>query len=293
METESDYFGDIAGWHSLYQIKYSRFNSLCQQGVGSDYTGLRLYAGAHVAIRFLVSFPKLLEGKAVIEIGSGIGAVGLITFKCVNMKKLVLSDAEESALSLCRRNVEQIFNQPSKDGDKNFNRLLTNQIPITCEVLRWTSEGEYVRTFINRANSGAFFDVVIGCELMYYRTNVIELLSTVLNLLGGSTGIFMHAHLFRKYEQPQQMIDFLSSHDWITFQVPPKSFISAKELADHPEWYRVHSLISGPRVLLDHMYQTIGTDWVPFSADLWENEVNFSGENEEIGGLSALFYQRG
>ena len=48
-------------------------------------------------------------------------------------------------------------------------------------------------------------DIVIGCELLYYRTNIEELLSTVLALVPH--GLFIHAHIFRRRGRRIQLID--------------------------------------------------------------------------------------
>jgi hypothetical protein len=53
-----------------------------------------------------------------------------------------------------------------------------------------------------KANAGSF-DVAIACELMYFRTDVFSLMQTVLELTGN--GLFLHAHLFRRYGQEVRM----------------------------------------------------------------------------------------
>ena len=39
----------------------------------------------------------------------------------------------------------------------------------------------------------------IGCELMYYKTDMKALVDTVLRLTSREDGLFLHAHIFRTY----------------------------------------------------------------------------------------------
>jgi SAM-dependent methyltransferase len=98
------------------------------------------------------------------------------------------------------------------------------------------------------------FDIVIGCELMYYRTDPRELLSTVLDLTNRN-GLFIHSHVLRRLGQGQTMIDFLAAAGWDTLEIPVVDFISKEELGHHPEWYSVRCLISGPKELIAKMIE--------------------------------------
>ena len=83
-------FGPLVGSISLFELPYEVFNERCKQNEGADHTGLRVYSGGHVAIRFLLKLSDLFKNKSIIELGCGVGAVGLIGSKFVSSKKVSL-----------------------------------------------------------------------------------------------------------------------------------------------------------------------------------------------------------
>ncbi len=87
-------------------------------------------------------------------------------------------------------------------------------------------------------------DVVLGCELMYYKTVTADLLSTVHHLLSHQ-GIFLHAHIFRSIGQDIELVEWMAARDWVTLRVPVSSFVSASQLSVHPTWFSVCCLVSG------------------------------------------------
>ena len=96
--------------YNLYQYSISDHHKSCLSinTTDSDSTGTRLYAGGHVAIRFIryllknSSFMHIFDGETqnVIELGCGIGVVSLLSFLpnfkdnylCDRINKLVLTD---------------------------------------------------------------------------------------------------------------------------------------------------------------------------------------------------------
>lgn len=80
---EETYFGPKLSFNHAYLVsKFGRnFKSfaLSSDPTTGDSTGLRLYTGGHVAVRFVHHVaPDLLEYRAVIELGCGLGLVGLL-----------------------------------------------------------------------------------------------------------------------------------------------------------------------------------------------------------------------
>ena len=280
---ESVYFGENVGWLSIFQLEYGNFNDVCavkyynRDGISEvDNTGLRLYSGTHVGIRFVLSLPHFVKDKSICELGCGIGAFGLLVNMRGKISKIVLTDAEESTLKLCKENIALVSQQYKCE-------LESRNSSILCETLRRSEEEHILHEFLRDTNNGAPFDVIIGCELMYYRTNVASLVSTVCRLVDRRKGIFIHAHLFRRHGQAQEMIDQFLANDWLTYEAPHASFIDKKELSDHPEWYRVRQLISGQKDTLESLKSP---DWVLFSPDC--DSVN-SGEEEDENCISSLF----
>jgi predicted nicotinamide N-methyase len=135
---------------------------------------------------------------------------------------------------------------PDPSPDSNPNHGLSIQLEETsCTAAFEDNSG-----LLDVEKKRPFFDVVIGCELFYYRTKVEDLLFTVLQLTNNS-GFFIHSHVFRCPGQDIELISYLKQFGWITLESPLGSFIDPEELDDHPEWYNVHCLISGPEAVLE------------------------------------------
>jgi hypothetical protein len=237
-------FGPVVGDRSVYQACGSVFQAACLQenSSSSDCTGLRIHAGAHIAIRFLIAHPELIEGKSICEFGCGTGIYGLVGSRGGKLvKRLVLTDGNGESVAVAYKNIE------------NFVEL-SNRNKVVCQRLLWGMSSDTTWDEVLQTNDGKPYDVAIGCELMYYRTDPRELLSTVIAITGGR-GLFFHSHVFRRRGQGQEIIDFLLEHDWNTLEVPIKDFVDPKELAIHPEWYSARCLMSGPKEHIQALLQ--------------------------------------
>eukprot|EP01035_Chromulina_nebulosa_P026778 gene26778-35100_t len=289
MNIENTYFGEKLGWLPIIQLGYESFHLAClsnsisssqksntannvnnseikPSNTETDSTGKRLYSGAHVGIRFLTKHSHIVHYKSVCELGCGVGAFGLVSNIIGCMSTLILTDAEESTLRICRENILQLRHARPLCSQKND--LTIGSSNIYCELLSWSDPKEVFDSLLSQANNGDVVDIAIGCELMYYRTDIQALVAAVLQLVDPENGLFVHSHLFRRYGQAEELIHHLSLHDWITYEAPHRSFISERELAEHPEWYRVRQLVSGPRLgAVLQQWKLENSDWVEFSAD--------------------------
>jgi hypothetical protein len=72
-ELSTEFFGDEIGSISFYQLPMADFNHVCSSVNSDDNTGMRLYAGCHVAVRYLCFIGNILEEKAILELGCGTG----------------------------------------------------------------------------------------------------------------------------------------------------------------------------------------------------------------------------
>jgi len=104
--TESLYLGKEVGEISISQLKPDIFNFSCLQvnSHDNDATGLRVHAGAHTLIRFLICYKFLFCGKSCCEIGTGSGLVGIISAKYINDLSIILTDGDPRAIELAKIN---------------------------------------------------------------------------------------------------------------------------------------------------------------------------------------------
>ncbi|OQS01665.1 hypothetical protein ACHHYP_00416 [Achlya hypogyna] len=234
-----------AGTFPIYQYRQANFNQLCLGANSSsqDATGLRVYAGAHVLARFLASpaAAALLRDASLVELGCGTGAVGAATAVAAPLKRLLVTDGDERACALAQRNVETTV------------ATAKPALPAAAAQLLWGAASYDVGRF----------DVAIGCELMYYKTNLDALLSTVLTLVGDANGLFLHAHLFRKDEHDADMTAFFAAAQWATLAVPVPSFVPYEELRHWPNWLNTCCLVSGPQARIAALAAEHPA-WTPF-----------------------------
>ena len=263
-------FGPLSGQKNILQFSGEAFHRACLQvnSKTSDNTGLRIHPGAHVATRFLLKHSDLIHDKKVCELGCGTGVYGLISTRGGNVSSHIsLTDGNPETVKIASQNVAELASD-------------SNSAKISCSQLLWGSDDsineliESVSGYLKKnaftvgedfkpvnldcsssSSTQLYFDVIIGCELFYYRTNVEELLYTVLKLT-NSTGIFVHSHVFRRCGQDAEMMKYFSDHGWITLEIPVQQFIDSKELEEHPEWLNVHCLVSGPMEIMNDLLKS-------------------------------------
>jgi predicted nicotinamide N-methyase len=270
--TETIDFGPFSGITDIIQLSGEAFQCACLQAnsMTDDSTGLRIHGGAHVAVRFLLRHPHLIDDMKVCEVGCGTGVYGLIGTRGGTISAhLALTDGNSAAVAIALQNSDQLVS-------------LMNSSKVSCEKLLWGSvdcvedflgsldtvlsqhrnEVDEQSAKVSPTSSATLsmpdaieienvtcrkrhFDVVIGCELFYYRTNIDELLCTVLRLTNNN-GLFIHSHVFRRSGQDVELIEYLRCWNWITAEIPIQRFVDQDELDEHPEWFNVHCLVSGP-----------------------------------------------
>src|ERR1700739_4752187 len=95
---EEEYFGESIGNVTLHQLPFPLFQQQCKtknngdevETISHESTVLRLYSGAHVAVRLLIHLSSLVEYRSVVELGCGVGAMSLVGLQHANFKKVVL-----------------------------------------------------------------------------------------------------------------------------------------------------------------------------------------------------------
>ena len=266
---EEIYFGERLGYLSSYQLSPQLHHQSCLSinSTIHDSTGLRVYAGCHVMIRFLVAYgDELVRNKRVVEVGSGVGLLGLVGMSLTEPSMLVCTDGEQEALCIIDKNIDILYRDvPLRQESTCSRQLLWGDEQMIADVLiSPSSSSSCDPESTSSCSRSRAFDVVIGCELMYYRTDIQSLVDTVLKLTGEG-GIFVHGHLFRAPNQEQHLIQCLRVLGWDTVEAPVSEFIDAAELDHHIEWYRVRCLVSAPSVVTSHLLAS-HSSWFLFEA---------------------------
>lgn len=275
--------------HKIFQLKAIAFNAACNsksENQSDDFTGMRVYAGAHLAINALrklqISCSIFRECRSIVELGCGCGVVGLLSFKD-KAGSLLLTDGNAQTVRLAQLNA---------------NVTLTPNLKVSCKQLLW-GRSENIgflgqcRLMIEnhqekcRQISGECFksfDVVIGCELMYFCTKFEDLVDTAMSLASG--GIFFHTHIFRRDGLAKELCDYMTSCGWDTLLLPLEDVASPLDITYHPEWYKARILVSGPKdVIYKLIEEESGLRWRHYNGE--ENDEE-DAEDEEILSLFGL-----
>lgn len=248
-----------------------------------DNTGLRVHKGAHVACLYLKHLKEFLYNKRILEIGCGVGILGVFVANNISIDSIVLTDGNMSACRLAAMNAHHL-NMPDKvvshinddkvDLDRDGGQIKGR---VHVQNLSWTEDD------VAQLKSQHAFEVIIGCELMYYKVDLTALASTVTQLLSDKNGLFMHAHIFRKHGQEQELIDVFTRFGFGTFETPVTSFISPGTLREHAEYYKVRCLMSGKlEVLTDFADMHPEIVMIPFTPILSDG-CELGDEDEEDG----------
>jgi 2-polyprenyl-3-methyl-5-hydroxy-6-metoxy-1,4-benzoquinol methylase len=111
----------------------------------------------------------------VIELGCGIGACGSLAAAFADF--VMLTDGEQETVELASFNAS---NQNNVSPDK-----------IEVRELWWGDDSQ-----LSEVLSGGAFDVILGAELFYYKTPIVELVETIDRLLAPN-GVVYLSHLNR------------------------------------------------------------------------------------------------
>ena len=200
-------FGYLAGSISIAQLSYGAFNDRCKTQKGDeeleeegDCTGQRIYTGAQAMVRFLYRCPWLVKGQRVVELGCGVGAVGLLASR-LGPTCVVLTDGRAQTLELTRRNAAAFQTLASLSSLSlptsalpllSLPTITTSTTPpslppsLAVHQLQWDSHAAFVDLL--KAEKVDKFDVVIGTELMYYNVDALVALRAATWLLDGRVG---------------------------------------------------------------------------------------------------------
>lgn len=72
---------------------------------GHDVTGLKVWDGAHLLCRYLADHTHEYAGRALLELGAGVGLAGIFAARTLRPARLVLTDFAPDVLAVLRRNV--------------------------------------------------------------------------------------------------------------------------------------------------------------------------------------------
>lgn len=96
------------------------------------------------------------------------------------------------------------------------------------------------------------FDIIIGSELMYYKTDVLLLSETVSALLCAG-GVFVHTHYFRVDGLAAELATAMENIGLVTIEYTISDLLTKEDQSIHPEWLRADCLFSACPEVVDRL----------------------------------------
>ena len=121
---------------------------------------------------FLCDRPDLVKSKRVLELGAGLGLIGMLSH-CLGASEVLMTDGDTNVLDNLRYNI----------GENNLNRVDNTRV-VECTQLIW---GRDVDKF---SETNGRYDVMIAAECLYMVPSLKPLWETVQKLLSPS-GVFI------------------------------------------------------------------------------------------------------
>lgn len=173
-----------------YEIETFTFGShilqlYCLHSASTDYdlTGQLVWPGAVLMNNYLSNNTEILEGKSIIELGSGIGITGILCSKFCH--EIVLTDHNDEVLDIIKKNMELVSLSSCE-----------NSAILSAEKLEWGNCNQ-IREIIEKHSSG--FDLILGADICFQQSSVPLLFSTVAKLfeIQGGKCKFILAYVSR------------------------------------------------------------------------------------------------
>ncbi|KAF9203413.1 hypothetical protein BGZ49_006447 [Haplosporangium sp. Z 27] len=153
-----------------------------QTTVSSGTTGLRTWEASFWLAEYLIDHPEVLVGKNVIDIGCGVGFLG-IACAILGAKKVVLTDGNTEVLTMAKQNIE-------------YNDI---PCPTTASLLDWES-------FTQEQIAALEAEVLIMSDLTYDPTNIVPLVTVLKAILVRGVSAYMSSAI----RNPQTFVDFFA-----------------------------------------------------------------------------------
>ncbi|KAF9151343.1 Protein fam86a [Linnemannia schmuckeri] len=153
-----------------------------QTTISAGTTGLRTWEASYWLAEHLIAHPELLAGKNVVDVGCGVGFLG-IACALLGAKKVALTDGNHDVLAMVQQNI-------------GYNNV---PCPTTASLLDW-------ERFTDEQIAALEAQVLILSDLTYDPTNIVPLVSVLKALLVQGVDAYMSSAI----RNPQTFVDFFT-----------------------------------------------------------------------------------
>ena len=179
-----------------------------REKASDDFTGQTVWASSVLLGRWVLANADSLEGRSVLEIGSGCGLAGLAAARCTNARAVCLSDFASATMANLANNVDANCTRWSALPLDNIEADLTKKHWVAegggsgtaCEVriarMNWDDEDTWpsaARDRVRPPSTGSagedgadprdLFDVVLAADVLYRRSYARKVAAVVRGVL--------------------------------------------------------------------------------------------------------------
>ena len=180
---------------------------LIKEAEGDNSTGLGLWISSEVLAKYIMEHSELIDGKRVLEMGAGLGLVGIVAH-FLGATRVLITDGDVDVLSRLRHNVRE--NIPNNDkGDL-----------VSCPQLIW---GRDLEQFLNTYDHQ---DVVLASDCLYMKQSVKPFFETIRKLLKPD-GLFVYANRSASQAPLEYVLEMATKCNFEWTMVDPKEPIES------------------------------------------------------------------
>ena len=233
---------------SLTRVAHPLYGRRC-------WTGLQVYGGAEVLSRLFLRRPQLLRGRAVMELGCGIGLTAIAALHAMEEGGgkgeegsaggcLVVTDGEEDAVALARLNLARRMGTEEEavrwSGPAPPASLSSPSLPrVSCVRAEWSEGGAAaLSSFLRSSSLPGSFPLIYGSDLLYARISLSALLSFAVAFLssssttGGCAGQLLLCHTPRLPDTHRRLRREAEALGLAMAHLPLSCFLTAAEVRE-------------------------------------------------------------
>lgn len=158
-----------------YQLTTFTFGShelqlFCLQSASTDFdlTGQLVWPGARLMNDYLSKNGELLQGRSVIELGSGVGITGILCSRFC--QEVVFTDHNDEVLKILKKNID-LHTSPTNPS---------SCAGLEAMKLEW-GNSDHLNIILQKHEGG--FDLILGADICFQQSSIAPLFDTVQQLL--------------------------------------------------------------------------------------------------------------
>lgn len=210
--------------HLEYRISSStdKVITLTYQEDYTQSTGMAIWRGSEVLADYLIQNPTLVQNKSVLELGAGVGLVGLVAYH-LGASRVLCTDGDERVLLNLRRNIERnrMGSSPRTCDITSIPPDATQTTPsssvqVRCPQLIWGKQLDLFREEYGTSQ------VLLGTDLFYMTKSLDPLFQTIDKLLSPTDGIFIAVNNCASQSPMDAVLDIASQYgfQWTSTLLP-------------------------------------------------------------------------